>query len=96
LLSVAVCSAAAPARATDVTWIDDAGGSFSDEADWVPDLPFSSDVPEPQALAMAAGALALSLGWRAPWQAVALACPFANIRVVPKPLRITNALRDVP
>jgi T5SS/PEP-CTERM-associated repeat protein len=45
LLGVAVCSAAAPARATDVTWIDSGGGSFSDEGNWTPDLPFSSDVP---------------------------------------------------
>jgi hypothetical protein len=46
LLSVALWSVAAPARAGDVTWITSAGGSFGDEANWTPDLPFSSDVPD--------------------------------------------------
>jgi T5SS/PEP-CTERM-associated repeat protein len=45
MLGLAVCGAAATARATDVTWITSGGGSFGDEANWVPDLPFSSDVP---------------------------------------------------
>jgi T5SS/PEP-CTERM-associated repeat protein len=33
-------------RASDVTWITSGGGSFQDEANWIPDLPFSSDVPD--------------------------------------------------
>jgi T5SS/PEP-CTERM-associated repeat protein len=45
-LSALVWCVAAPAGASDVTWITSSGGSFSDEANWVPDLPFSSDVPD--------------------------------------------------
>lgn len=45
-LCLAACSAAAPVRANDVTWITSGGGSFGDEANWTPDLPFSSDVPD--------------------------------------------------
>src|SRR4051812_15835465 len=48
LLSVAFWCAAAPVRGRDAFWSNNRGdgsGTFSNETNWIPDLPFSSDVP---------------------------------------------------